>query len=75
MLERACREVVVEACRPPVSPLDLTLERTGGKEPPVQPLAASAQRLVMALVGAGAEAVGRHTEGVHANPADDPIKR
>jgi hypothetical protein len=32
----------------------------------VQLFAAAAQRLVTALVGAGAEAVDRHAEGIHA---------
>src|SRR4029077_17973727 len=64
--ERACREVVVDAGRPAVSALDLPLEGAGWKEPLVQLFAAAAQRLVLALVGAGAEAVGRHAKGVHA---------
>src|SRR5204862_5647049 len=66
ILERACGEVVVDAGRPAVSPQDLPLEGAGWKEPLVQLFAAAAQRLVTALVRAGAEAVGRHAEGVHA---------
>src|SRR5687767_2382109 len=50
ILERACREVVVDAGRPAVSPLDLPLEGASWKEPPVQLFAAAAQRLVLALV-------------------------
>src|SRR5688572_33488924 len=66
ILERACREIVVDAGRPTVSPQDVPLEGTGWKEPLVQLFAAAAQRLVLPLVGAGAEAVGRYGKGVHA---------
>src|SRR4029453_14200502 len=66
ILERACREVVVDAGRPAVSPLDVPLEGAGWKEPLVQLFAAAAQRLVTVLVGAGAKAIGRHAKGVHA---------
>src|SRR5215204_7539504 len=51
ILERACREVVVDAGRPAISPLDLPLKGAGWKEPLVQLFAAAAQRLVWALVG------------------------
>ena len=66
VLERAFREVVVGAGRPPVPPLDVLLEGAGRNEPLVQLFAAAAQRVVEALVGSGAEAVRRHAEGVHA---------
>jgi hypothetical protein len=52
ILERACREVVVDAGRPAISPQDVPLEDAGWKEPLVQVFAAAAERLVMALVGA-----------------------
>jgi hypothetical protein len=51
ILERACREVVVDAGRPAISPLDLPLEGAGWKEPLVQLFAAAAERLVAALSG------------------------
>src|SRR4051794_41882626 len=60
ILERACREVVVAAGRPAISAQDIALEGAGWKEPLVQVFAAAAKRLVTALVGAGAEAIGRH---------------
>src|SRR4029079_16214593 len=66
ILERACREVVVDAGRSAVPPLDFPLEGAGWEEPLVQLFATAAERLVTALVGAGAEAVGRHAKGVHA---------
>src|SRR4051812_10345279 len=79
ILERACREVVVYAGRPIVPPHDVPLEGAGWNEPLVQLFAAPAQWLVTALVGAGAEAVGRHSKSVHAklghglsqSPGDD----
>src|SRR6476619_4797238 len=64
--ERTCREVVVYAGHPAVSPLDVPLEGAGWKQPLVQLFAAAAQRLITALVWAGAKAVGRHGKGVHA---------
>src|SRR6195256_3047375 len=73
ILERACREVVVDAGRPAVSTQDVPLEDPGWKEPLVQLFAAAAERLVTALVGAGAEAVGRHGKSVHAKLADAAI--
>ena len=42
------------------------MELDSAKEPLVQLFAAAAERLVTALVGAGAEAVGRHAKSVHA---------
>jgi hypothetical protein len=66
ILERAYREVVVDAGRPAISPQDVPLEGAGWNEPLVQLFAAAAERLVTALVGAGAEAVGRHGKCVHA---------
>src|SRR3984893_18546196 len=65
ILERACCEVVVDAGRPAISPLDVPLEGAGWEKPLVQLFAAATQRLVTALVGAGAEAVGRHGKGAH----------
>src|SRR4051812_49709983 len=67
ILERACREIVVDADRPAVSPEDVPLERAGRQKPLVQLSAAATQWLVLALVGARAEAVGRYAERVHAN--------
>src|SRR4051812_35423934 len=66
ILERAYREVVVDAGCAAVSRQHIALEGAGWNKPLVQLLAATAERLVEALVGAGAEAVGRHAEGVHA---------
>src|SRR5262245_36771150 len=66
ILERACREVVVDAGRPAVSPQDFTLEDARRTKPLVQLFTAAAERMVTVLVRAGAEAVGRHAEGVHA---------
>src|SRR5215208_6959878 len=66
ILERAYREVVVDAGRPAISPQDVPLEGAGWNEPLVQLFAAAAERLLTALVGAGAEAVGRHGKRVHA---------
>ena len=45
ILERACREVVVDAGRPAISPQDFPLEGAGWKEPLMQLFAAAAQRL------------------------------
>ena len=50
ILERAYREVVVDAGRPAVSLQDLPLEGAGGKEPLVQSFDAAAERLVTALL-------------------------
>ena len=58
----AYREVVVDAGRPAISRQDVPLEGAGWKEPLVQLFAAAAERLVTALAGAGAEAVGRHAK-------------
>src|SRR6478736_8611927 len=66
ILERAYREVVVDAGRPAISPQDVLLEGTGWNEPLMQSFAAAAERLVTTLVGAGAEAVGRHRKSVYA---------
>src|SRR6185295_3776113 len=66
ILERVCREVVVDAGRPAVSTQNVPLEDAGWNEPLVQLFAATAERLVTALVGAGAEAIGRHGKSVHA---------
>src|SRR5581483_2662548 len=60
------REVVVDAGCPAVSPQDVQLEGAGWNEPLMQLFAAAAERLVTALVGAGAEAVGRDGKSVHA---------
>src|SRR4051794_23183611 len=66
ILERAYREVVVDAGRPALSAQDVPLERAGWNEPLVQVFAAAAERLVTALIGAGAETVRRHGKRVHA---------
>src|SRR5688572_7644708 len=66
ILERARREIVVDARRPAISSQDVPLEGAGWNEPLVQLFGAAAERLVTALVGAGAEAVGRHGKSVHA---------
>src|SRR3954452_11925807 len=73
ILERACREIIVDADRPAVSPQDVLLEGAGWQEPLVQLFAAAAERLVTALVGAGAEAVGRHGKSVHAKLGHTPL--
>jgi hypothetical protein len=51
---------------PMIQAPDVPLEGPGGKEPLVQLFGAAAKRLVTALVGAGAETVGRHGKSVHA---------
>src|SRR6476659_5132346 len=53
ILERACCEVVVDAGRPAISPVDVPLEGAGWNKPLVQLFPAATQRLVTALVGAG----------------------
>src|SRR5205085_6944601 len=68
ILELAYREVVVDAGRPAISPQDVLLEGPGWNKPLMQSFAAAAERLVTTLVGAGAEAVGRHRKSVHAKP-------
>jgi hypothetical protein len=45
---------------------DVLLKGAGRNEPAVQLLATAAQRLLTALIEPGPEAIGRHTEGVHA---------
>src|SRR5262245_27941139 len=66
ILERAGREVVVDARRPAVSPQDLTLKDARRTKPLVQLFTAAAERMITVLGRAGAEAVCRHAEGVHA---------
>jgi hypothetical protein len=64
VVEAPRREIVVRACRS--IPAVHLLEGARRQEPLVQVLAADAQRIFQALIGAGAETVERNREAAHA---------
>src|SRR5882724_201790 len=63
--EAADREILVDAGRPAVLAGHL-VKHAGREEPPEQPGAAHAERIVEALIGSGAEPVEGEAEGLHA---------